>query len=113
MWKELKKSSFVTSKKRSANNQVLIQSLLVTVTNALCWLPSSAIHMTSIVMETYPTILLIWNAILINPLNSVINPVIFCMMPVLKHLCYKAPSGAEFCRSGSYTVDSSLLKACL
>lgn len=59
----------------------------MTTTNAICWLPSSAIYITSVIMDTYPTSLLIWNAILINPLNSVINPLIFSVYPILKGLC--------------------------
>ena len=65
-------------------DKLFLQFILVTVTNALCWLPSSTIYIISVVRETYPANLLIWNAILINPINSMINPVIFCMLPVLK-----------------------------
>ena len=90
MWKEIKKSSFTISRTASIDRKVLIQSLLVTVTNVLYWLPSSAIYFTSIVKESYPTNLLLWNVILINPVNSVINPIIFCIMPLVKILFKKA-----------------------
>ena len=87
MWNELKKSTVSSSNTNSADKEVLKQSVLVTVTNALCWLPSSAIYIASLIMEAYPTNLLIWNAILINPLNSVINPIIFCIIPIIKKSC--------------------------
>ena len=69
------------------NSKVLSQSILVTITNAVCWLPSSAVFITSLVLETYPTELLLWNIILINPINSVINPIIFCIAPTIRSLC--------------------------
>ena len=87
MWNELTKSPVSSSKSNSADKEVLKQFVLVTVTNVLCWLPSSAINIASLIMETYPTNLLIWNAILINPLNSVINPIIFCIFPIIKNSC--------------------------
>ena len=68
----------------AGDTYLLIQVILVTVINALCWLPSGTIYTASVVMETYPVELLIWNAILINPLNSLLNPLIFCVMPIIK-----------------------------
>ena len=67
-----------------AEQQVLIQVLLVTATNAICWIPSSILYLTSIAMETYPTSLIMWNVILINPVNSVINPIIFSIIPMVR-----------------------------
>ena len=55
MWNELKKSTVSSSNTNSADKEVLKQSVLVTVTNALCWLPSSAIYIASLIMEAYPT----------------------------------------------------------
>ena len=69
-----------------AEQQVLIQVLLVTATNAICWIPSSILYLTSIVIETYPTSLIMWNVILINPVNSVINPIIFCITPMVREV---------------------------
>ena len=86
VWKELKKSYFIISQSPSIDKHVLVQSFLVTITNALCWLPSSTIYITSVVLEIYPTELLIWNAILINTVNSVINPIVFCIAPTTKNL---------------------------
>ena len=57
----------------------MTQSVLITITNALCWLPSSAIYIASATMD-----LLIWNGIPNNPLNSVVNPVIFYLVPLDK-----------------------------
>ena len=74
------------TKNVEAEKQVLIQVLLVTATNAICWIPSGVIYLTSIAMETYPTSILMWNVILINPVNSVINPIIFCIIPMVREI---------------------------
>ncbi len=87
---ELQKTVIVHSYKPKSDRKVLVQSLLLTLSNALCWVPSSVIFTASLVMETYPTNLLMWNAVLINPLNSVINPIIFCVFPLLSRHHRKA-----------------------
>ena len=71
---------------QAANDKhLLFQTFFQTFTYAVCWLPSSAILMTSIIMERYPVTLLTWNAILINPINSLINPIFFCFIPLIKN----------------------------
>ena len=81
--KELQKPHVMPQSKIKMD-QVFIQSSLVTISNTLCWLPSSIIYCVSVILKTYPTQLLSWNAVLINPINSVINPIIFCVVPLLK-----------------------------
>ena len=89
--KDMSKTLIISSAKSRADKQVLIQSVLITITNALCWLPSSAICIASLAMETHPTGLLIWNVILINPLNSVVNPITFCLVPLAKRYMKRSP----------------------
>ena len=67
-----------------AEKQVLSQALLVTLTNAITWLPSGIIYLISVTVEPYPISLLTWNAVLINPVNSLVNPLIFCIIPLVK-----------------------------
>ena len=85
--KELKNGTTLGPESVYLGKNVMVQSLLITVTNALCWLPSSIIYIISIAMETYPISLLLWNAFLINPLNSLMNPIIFCFIPFVKDIC--------------------------
>ena len=85
VWKELKKSYFIISQSPSIDKHVLVQSFLVTITNALCWLPSSTILYHFCCIGNLSE-LLIWNAILINTVNSVINPIVFCIAPTTKNL---------------------------
>ena len=86
MQKKVMKSIEAISQNTSLNSKVISQSLLVTITNAICWLPSSAVFIISLVMDTYPIELLLWNIILINPINSVIKPFIFCIAPTIRGL---------------------------
>ena len=72
------------SKEKDRNKNLLFQAFLISGTNVICWLPSSAIYFTSVIMKSYPLTLLTWNAVLINPINSMINPVIFYFVPHLK-----------------------------
>lgn len=68
---------------------IVAQGVLIVVVNALCWLPSGSIHITSVAADTFPTQLLVWNAVLVNPLNSVGNPFLFSLYPLVKKLCEK------------------------
>ncbi len=90
--KENKKSAAVraqNTKDKEKDRQLLYQALLVVGTNVVCWLPSSAIYLASVTMETYPLTLLTWNVVLINPINSLVNPIVFCVIPKLKELFEK------------------------
>ena len=84
--KKIMKSIEAISQNTLLNSKVISQSLLVTITNAICWLPFSVIFIPSLVMDTYPIELLLWNIILINPINSVINTIIFCIAPTIRGL---------------------------
>ena len=84
--KELKKPSVLNKGNNNLERTVMIQSLLLGVINVLCWLPSSVIYTISLVLDTYPISMLTWNCILINPLNSLINPIIFCIFPLITKL---------------------------
>ena len=71
------------------NIQIQQQVMLLISANTICWLPSSAILLTSIAMKTYPLTLLTWYAVVISPINSVINPIIFSGIQNLRTLCKK------------------------
>ncbi len=62
------------------NPKTIIQLVVVTVSNLICWLPSGIIHVTTLLLPRYPTALLEWTAIAIVPINSVTNPVLFLML---------------------------------
>ena len=59
-----------------------MQVCLVTSSNVLCWIPSGIIYLVTMSLEKYPINLIIWSAIAITPINSVINPIVFIVANV-------------------------------
>ncbi len=88
IWRELKKRQNIISSQKIASRKrekhIAQQAVLITVTNALCWIPSSIIYIFSVAAEQFPTSLLVWNATLVNPLNAVLNPMIFFVLPIVR-----------------------------
>ena len=75
--------------RKKHDKQVLFHSLLVIVTHATCRLPSCIILIITVTKQNYPLFLLSWYAILLNPINSLVNPVIFWIVPFIKELWKK------------------------
>ena len=68
------------SASRRVNKFVLLQVIIVTGSNILCWLPSSCIFLVSLFLSSYTIHLLFWNTIAIMPINSILNPLIFLLI---------------------------------
>ena len=54
-----------------------VQVCLSTLSNVLCWIPSGIIYLVVMLIDEYPINLIIWLTIVITPINSIINPVVF------------------------------------
>ncbi len=61
-------------------------AISVTGSNLICWVPSSVLYLVSLSVKPFPTELLVWNAVLINVINSILNPCIFTLIPWCKNL---------------------------
>ncbi len=59
--------------------------LLLPVLHSLCWIPSGFVLLYSTQKEYFPTDLLIWNTVLITPLNSIISLFVYILIPKIKH----------------------------
>ena len=70
--------------KSETQTKATVQFVCLSCCYALSWCTSSAFSLTSVSMVTYPTELLVWNAVLIQPLLSVTNPLIFFFWPLLQ-----------------------------
>ena len=68
------KKSLVVS--RDMNKRVIFQLFILTSCNVLGWFPASIVFIVSH-FSKYPSILLLWTAIAVTPMNSIINPIIF------------------------------------
>ena len=56
---------------------LIIQLVVITVSNIICWFPSNSIYITAMFSSTYPISLLIWTTVIGLPINSLINPLTF------------------------------------
>ncbi len=54
---------------------LLVKLILVSMTNAICWIPSSITLFISIRTQHYSINLLFWTLVILIPVNSVLNPV--------------------------------------
>ncbi len=53
------------------------QLAMVTVSNVLCWFPTSALYISAMFLTKYPIDLVTWAAVCVTPINSIVNPLIF------------------------------------
>ena len=60
------------------NKSLVLQLIIVSLSNILCWLPSCSIFVSSQFMSRYPIKMLIWTTVTMMPINSIINPIVFC-----------------------------------
>ena len=58
--------------------------LLVGITNAICWVPTSSFYLVSLFVEQFPMSVLYWITLVILPVNSMLNPILF-NFTTLKH----------------------------
>lgn len=73
--------------KHNTNSMPLfLQVLLVSLSNIICWIPSAVVYVVSSLVKTYPVQMTIWTTIVIVPINSIVNPIIFCTVAVRNFL---------------------------
>ena len=73
----LKKSQRIRDETGALSWSLKLQLILLSVSNIICWIPSTIIHLSSIFLERYPNELLMWTTVFAVPINSVINPITF------------------------------------
>ncbi len=56
---------------------MIIQLVVITFSNILCWFPSGIVYITSLFLNRYPTDMVIWTTVAVLPINSILNPVVF------------------------------------
>ncbi len=73
--------------KQQSNVPLIVQLLVVTSSNVLCWIPTATLYVVSMFLEQYPIKMIVWTIIVVNPVNSVVNPVVFVVIVCRKFLC--------------------------
>ncbi len=69
-----------TVQKQNRKNQnltMILQLVVVTASNILCWIPFDIIYILSLFLLRYPVEMVIWTTIAVTPINSVVNPLVF------------------------------------
>ena len=85
--KELKRSQREfqgAMSKKNSNKRLIIQIIIITASNILCWIPSGIIYLISMFMKQYPIEMVIWTTIAVTPVNSIINPIVFVVTTIRK-----------------------------
>ncbi len=85
--KSLKESQEIIGQavsKKQSNASLVVQIIVVSSSNILCWIPSNVIYLISMFMREYPIDMIIWIMIAVMPINSVINPLVYIFTTVRK-----------------------------
>ncbi len=61
-----------------------LQIILILSTVCLCWLTSGIISIVSMAADKFPMQLLIWDTVMVNPINSLMHPLVLTVWPFLK-----------------------------
>lgn len=80
LFNELKKSQETLSQaksSKSSDTSVYAQIISITVSNFCCWVPMMVIHTICQFATEYPVIMLLWMSVVVTPLNSLLNPLVF------------------------------------
>ena len=87
---ELKQSKNKIQKSKTDKNlPLVIQLIMITVSNILCWFPTGCIYISAMFSATYPTDLVIWATVFGLPINSLLNPFIFIATTVRKMIKFE------------------------
>ena len=62
-----------------SNIRLIVQLIVTSLSNIMCWIPASVVYLSVMFLTTYPIHLVTWTTIIILPLNSIINPIIFLL----------------------------------
>ena len=82
---ELRQSKTKIQKSKTDNNlPLIIQLIMITISNILCWFPTGCIYVTAMFSATYRIDLVIWATVFGLPINSILNPFIFIVTTVKK-----------------------------
>ncbi len=76
--------------REDSNTSVFVQLTLISISNIVCWIPSSIIFTILTVLSVYPVDTVVWTTVVVMPLNSIANPIIliaFCINKKVKGCC--------------------------
>ncbi len=78
--KESQKRTAEMKRGHESNTALIIQLILLTVSNMLCWFPTNIIYVLTMFLKRYPTELAVWTVVGVTPINSIVNPSLFLIL---------------------------------
>ncbi len=75
-----------STSKQTSNAPIIVQIIVLTGSNILCWIPSDVVYLVSFFLAHYPVTMVIWITVAVAPINSVLNPVVFIFTTARKLL---------------------------
>ena len=76
--------------KSNVKASMVIQLILLTVFNFLCWFPMNGIYITAMFLSSYPTKMIIWGTLFVMPLNSFFNPLLFLIFSLKQNIAERS-----------------------
>ena len=89
LFKRLNENQDKLGRTTKNNISLLIQLIVVTFSNVLCWFPTNTIYIITMVLPVFSIDLIIWMTVFVVPLNSIINPFVFISTNLRKILKVK------------------------
>ena len=74
-----------TRSSKLSNISLIIQLVIITVSNIICWFPANAIFVSAMFLSRYPTELVMLPTVIGIPFNSIINPTVFVVTSLKKY----------------------------
>ncbi len=77
-----------TGQSSQSNKSLIIQLLLITLSNIFCWMPTNIVYLISLFLPRYPSEMVVWTAVAVAPINAFVNPSVFIFTSV-RTVCRK------------------------
>ena len=61
---------------KQSNLSLFVHLITISTSCFICWVPSASIYLTTWILETYPIEIIVWTAIAITPINSILNSLV-------------------------------------
>ena len=61
---------------KQTNLSLLFQLITTSTSCFICWVPSSVVYFATWILEKYPIDIIIWTAVAISPINSIVYPLV-------------------------------------
>ncbi len=86
--KELKESdkTMKSVRKERLSLSLIVQLACVTLSHAMCWLPTNIVCLIALSLSQYPVEMILWTATAVAPINSVLSPIVFSISLLKKVL---------------------------